>query len=532
MDKDVTILDKFNVKTDASDLIILPKEEKTKKINNVKDPAVVFNPKTVNIQKVQYVKYQEFSLEDDDVFVLNHSLKDLNIKALEILPVKNFRDKKISFKNDNKSSYSTMTVFKRSKTTSITVNSSTFRASMTGLSITGNNKSSLNDTTMSRPISDFIRPFYLNDQASKVLDKVDYKTLNKEFLTENNLLETRQQQAQKNLKLIKKNAKKENAQDIKNEIQKIKQYDNESNTKKNILWSHQDVLNFPEDNEKYDEWNKEINNLEDIGVILWIQKPFLKQIQYLRYLFFVLSFNQYFDLFIIGVVIVNTVFMAFDGNLIQPESLDQIGSSKYYFNSIYIMEFLVKIIGMGPIMYFSELFSYLDVAIISFAILEMATEGNSSINISQLSFLRVFRIFRVLRLLKVLRKIKSIRKIISGITKAISSVAYILLILVIFILIFQLLGMTLLSKDNGYKDFINSFYETFQLLTMENWNTNIIRLDKLSGLTVIYLIIWIFFGNWVLFNLFLSILLDSFNEEPYQGIVFPHNYPETLKPMN
>ena len=95
--------------------------------------------------------------------------------------------------------------------------------------------------------------------------------------------------------------------------------------------------------------------------------------------------------------------------------------------------------------YFSDAFTYLDLVIIIFAIVDMASSSDSSADTiganknltSQLSFLRVFRIFRVLRLTKILRKMKSMRLIIVSIKKSLASVTYIILILVMFLLIFH-----------------------------------------------------------------------------------------------
>ena len=51
---------------------------------------------------------------------------------------------------------------------------------------------------------------------------------------------------------------------------------------------------------------------------------------------------------------------------------------------------------------------------------------------------------------------------------------------------------------------------------MENWQT--LLFDLMRGeipklMAVFYLILWIFVGNFILLNLFLAILLDSFIEE-------------------
>lgn len=54
-------------------------------------------------------------------------------------------------------------------------------------------------------------------------------------------------------------------------------------------------------------------------------------------------------------------------------------------------------------------------------------------------------------------------------------------------------------------------------MTAENWNGNIIDYMRSPSVPIfippVYLVSWIFIGNYVLLNLFLAILLDSFLEE-------------------
>lgn len=74
------------------------------------------------------------------------------------------------------------------------------------------------------------------------------------------------------------------------------------------------------------------------------------------------------------------------------------------------------------------------------------------------------------------------------------------------------------GKPRGNFDtFLVAFYSSFQVMSGENWNGNVIdymRSPKVMTLTTpLYLISWIFIGNYVLLNLFLAILLDSFLEE-------------------
>jgi hypothetical protein len=103
---------------------------------------------------------------------------------------------------------------------------------------------------------------------------------------------------------------------------------------------------------------------------------------------------------------------------------------------------------------------------------------------------------------------------------------YITMLLFVFLFIYTLLGMQMFGgcldfptgkpRDN-YDSFLVAFYSSFQVMSAENWNGNVIdymRSPKVPTLvTPLYLISWIFIGNYVLLNLFLAILLDSFLEE-------------------
>ena len=84
------------------------------------------------------------------------------------------------------------------------------------------------------------------------------------------------------------------------------------------------------------------------------------------------------------------------------------------------------------------------------------------------------------------------------------------------------IGQNLYNNSSGsirirqnFDGFYNSFLVAFQLLTVENWNdvlTIALVSDSGAVLSCLYLISWIFLGNYVLLNLFLSILLSGFSK--------------------
>lgn len=102
---------------------------------------------------------------------------------------------------------------------------------------------------------------------------------------------------------------------------------------------------------------------------------------------------------------------------------------------------------------------------------------------------------------------------------------YISMLLFLFIFIYSLLGMQIYGGNlpnektgirQNYDSILFAFLSSFQIVTMENWN-DILMVTMSSGvskgLTIVYLVSWIFIGNFIFLNLFLAILLDGFENE-------------------
>jgi len=172
--------------------------------------------------------------------------------------------------------------------------------------------------------------------------------------------------------------------------------------------------------------------------------------------------------------------------------------------------------------------NWLDGGIVSLSIMEMVLEAVSGAggNLSAFKTIRVLRTLRVLRVARLLKGMESMQVIIGVFVRSASSFAYIMMLLFIFLFIYTLLGMQSFGgcldypdgkPRNNFDTFLVAFYSSFQVMSGENWNGNVIdymRSPKVMTLTTpLYLISWIFIGNYVLLNLFLAILLDSFLEE-------------------
>ena len=121
--------------------------------------------------------------------------------------------------------------------------------------------------------------------------------------------------------------------------------------------------------------------------------------------------------------------------------------------------------------------------------------------------------------------------------KSMNSFIYLALLLLLFIFIFTLLGMQIFGGNlnfeenfdgpsgvprTNYDSFNSAFLTTFQLLTMEGWNQlfyDALRSNVARPISAIFYISWVFLGNFMLLNLFLAVLLDSFttDDDPSEG---------------
>ena len=530
LDKDLKVKDTFRVDQWANQ--ILGKKEKyiiKKPLPESVEAFFVFNDKKLNLKKYKYLHHKDFEYSDNECAYLSHNLKYLPKSVLEIMPIrlrnygKYVSGKKVSFGTlGTRPDAMNITHVNKSQVAHTNTRSGkTFSTSMKSKSRIITSSAFTNHY---KTIEQVKYKKGLHEKIYKKVNQLNYRTLSNYFTDEQKIYaefidDKKKEEAMKELE--KQNNEKQNRLEVKSEIAKIEKFDLQTNSRRYILWSGPDVLCNKNEEENRKKWNNIINALEDFNMIIWHQNPAIQRLQKIRYAFYIMAISDYFDYTILAVVLVNSVFMALDGNIFKPEIVNNLNISNYVFNSIFFLEYIVKFIGLSPLVYYSDGFTYLDSVIIAFAIVDMVMPSNvddeqlgakKSVS-SQLSFLRVFRIFRVIRLTKILRRLKSMRLIIVSMKKALIDVSYIIVILIMFILIFELLGMSLLSGNIHYQKFVEGFYTTYQVLTLENWNSLLYELWPMNNLCFLYFVVWIFLGNYILFNLFTSILLQSFGND-------------------
>ena len=203
-------------------------------------------------------------------------------------------------------------------------------------------------------------------------------------------------------------------------------------------------------------------------------------------------------------------------------------------NWVFIIEMLSKLTGLGPREYFADSFNSLDFLIVLASIFEMLQLVKADVS--------VFRTLRLTRLIKLISLLTEVQKNLRALIIALGSMKPLLIVLVIFIFMMSALMMTMFSNTFRFtkSDWPRSNFDSFfmserghgsfttilQMLTTENWNTimyNCIRTSEWSGeawqdaMMALPSIFIVLVGNYIFINLFISILLEGFDEEDGAG---------------
>jgi len=181
----------------------------------------------------------------------------------------------------------------------------------------------------------------------------------------------------------------------------------------------------------------------------------------------------------------------------------------FIFVAVFTIELLVKLIGLGPRMYAADKFNLFDATIVVVSFIELGVGSDSS-----LSVLRAFRLGRVFKMAK---SWDSLRAVIETIAETLPSVGYLSILLFLFMFIASVAGMQLFggkmqSNRSNYDNFGVGMLTTFQILSGENWNEVLYdAINSTSYGAIVYFLLVVVIGNFLVLNLFLAILLSKFS---------------------
>ncbi|XP_053915552.1 sodium channel protein type 5 subunit alpha isoform X3 [Cuculus canorus] len=228
--------------------------------------------------------------------------------------------------------------------------------------------------------------------------------------------------------------------------------------------------------------------------------------------------NPFVDLLITICIIVNTFFMALEHPDMPSHYRRMICISDKVFTLIFTAEMILKIIALDPYNYFQQKWNIFDSIVVM---------------IGLISFQDNLSYFRVLRIFKLAKSWPALNTLMKIILNSVGALGNLTLVLVITVFIFAVVGKQVLGnyyKTNALKistdknlrwhmkDFCHSFLIVFRILCRE-WIETMWECMEVAGeglcLPIFLLVLVI--GNLVVLNLFIALLLSSFNTDSSLG---------------
>lgn len=187
------------------------------------------------------------------------------------------------------------------------------------------------------------------------------------------------------------------------------------------------------------------------------------------------------------------------------------------FTGIFVLDCILKVLGMGFRLYASQFFNIFDLLITVGSLVELAISG-SSVAV-------VFRTFRLFRLVNLFNRFYHIRKILRSLVTAMKETAFLNVLIFLYLIITGLVGMQLFGSSwedlpvppeirASFTDIWGSILIAFQILTLDGWVPILVHaVSTTSFAAVIYFMAAILLGHYVIVNLFKAILIGAFDEE-------------------
>ncbi|XP_062476497.1 voltage-dependent T-type calcium channel subunit alpha-1I isoform X1 [Pezoporus occidentalis] len=230
--------------------------------------------------------------------------------------------------------------------------------------------------------------------------------------------------------------------------------------------------------------------------------------------------SKYFNRGIMIAILVNTISMGIEHHE-QPEELTNILEiSNVVFTSMFALEMILKLAAFGLFDYLRNPYNIFDSIIVIISIWEIIGQADGGLS--------VLRTFRLLRVLKLVRFMPALRRQLVVLMKTMDNVATFCMLLMLFIFIFSILGMHIfgckfsLRTDTGdtvpdrknFDSLLWAIVTVFQILTQEDWNVVLYNgMASTSPWASLYFVALMTFGNYVLFNLLVAILVEGFQAE-------------------
>eukprot|EP00755_Sulcionema_specki_P007653 Sspe_Gene.38830::Locus_18726_Transcript_1_1_Confidence_1.000_Length_6213::g.38830::m.38830 len=236
------------------------------------------------------------------------------------------------------------------------------------------------------------------------------------------------------------------------------------------------------------------------------------------------------DLVVFAVILVNAIVISLQ-HYRQSARLDRfLWGANIAFTCVYCIEAVVKIVGLSPRGYFSEVWNRFDFLVVAVSLL-----GAVVTDVSGFTFVRLFRVARLLRLLK---RTKGLYTLFVTMIKSLPALWNVTLLLAVIFFMFGAIGVDLFGTLHNqppapgspqltpYLNFRNVYYALvtlFTISTTEGWvdvlqatTTSPPGCGEACGVSLavsrVYFSLFMLFGALLVVNLFVAAVVDSYHE--------------------
>ncbi|XP_069005395.1 voltage-dependent T-type calcium channel subunit alpha-1I-like isoform X2 [Embiotoca jacksoni] len=230
--------------------------------------------------------------------------------------------------------------------------------------------------------------------------------------------------------------------------------------------------------------------------------------------------SKYFSRGIMIAILINTISMGIEHHNQPDELTNVLEICNIVFTSMFTLEMILKLTAFGFFEYLRNPYNIFDGIIVIISVCEIIGQADGGLS--------VLRTFRLLRVIKLVRFMPALRRQLVVLMKTMDNVATFCMLLMLFIFIFSILGMHIfgckfsLKTEAGdtvpdrknFDSLLWAIVTVFQILTQEDWNMVLYNgMASTTPCAALYFVALMTFGNYVLFNLLVAILVEGFQAE-------------------
>ncbi|KAM6169897.1 sodium channel protein type 11 subunit alpha [Rhynchocyon petersi] len=263
------------------------------------------------------------------------------------------------------------------------------------------------------------------------------------------------------------------------------------------------------------------------------QRPIPRPLNKCQGLVFDLVTSQFFDILIIGLIVLNMITMMAESYKQSNEVKNFLDYLNIAFVVIFTMECLTKIFALRQY-YFTNGWNLFDCVVVVISIVSTmisALEKIESIPFPP-TLLRIIRLARIGRILRLVRAARGIRTLLFALMMSLPSLFNIGLLLFLVMFIYAIFGMNCFSQVEFYskdpifnfKTFTSSMLCLFQITTSAGWDALLSPMlqatdscnstaenHSLSAIAITYFVTYIIISFLIVVNMYIAVILENFN---------------------